>query len=45
MLQFLSMRNEKKSEFDFDLPVLENLSKAKPRVHNFGESTCTSCEG
>lgn len=39
------MKNEEKSEFDFELPVLENLSKAKPRIHNAGESICISCEG
>ncbi len=41
------MQNEenKKSEFDFELPVLENLSKGKPRIHNAGDSVCLSCEG
>ncbi len=31
---------------DFDLPdVSEDAPKAKPRIHNAGESTCTACEG
>lgn len=37
--------NKAELNFDFDLPTDESAPKAKPRIHNAGESTCVSCEG
>jgi len=33
------------TEFDFDLPAVEDAPAAKPRIHFAGESVCVSCEG
>lgn len=39
-------KEEKKEVVDFDLPEPDpNAPKAKPRVHNASDSTCTACEG
>lgn len=35
-----------KMEFNFDLPSVEGVPAAKPRIHQAaGESVCISCEG
>ncbi len=37
--------NKEMGEFNFDLPTVEGVPAAKPRIHFAGESTCVSCEG
>lgn len=39
------MIDKNEIDTDFDLPEVKNAPKAKPRIHNAGESTCISCEG